>query len=428
MRKGFTLIELLVVMVIIALLVGLLLPALGRAKEEARKTQCRSNLRQIGLAIEMYANDNRDWTPQVLGFAQTSGSMKEHRILPSEMFPNSYRCPQAPETHALLVPKVSMNATNFAFPQAYATDDPWWENNHWPQGPGGAQPTGLGRLFAGGYLTQHGAAVLMCPSLQPPGGRAWLMKNFAGSTLLSASLADRLAQLGESVLTYDPTEIFFTTGGKVTWTNGDRINDANFTGYFNDPYDNATQFSYGPEYYTHSPNSSWSGSPPRFWHVGAGAYLGDADQTCSDIIGDLSYYGWNTARCLLLSTYELRPGTGTKRIHLSHRTRSIRGKAIASDALYGGFWVFGSNYHRVGWPLYLRNAQEIDPTYFWSNHDSAYNVLFTDGSVKTFSDAGKAIYKFFAISKANAGGWNATMDATCKTVWKVYFDALYAQD
>src|SRR3990172_9485323 len=67
MKKGFTLIELLVVMVIIALLVGLLLPALGRAREEARKTQCRSNLRQIGLAIIMYSNDSTGYTPASYG-------------------------------------------------------------------------------------------------------------------------------------------------------------------------------------------------------------------------------------------------------------------------------------------------------------------------------------------------------------------------
>ncbi|MFH0964080.1 MAG: DUF1559 domain-containing protein [Planctomycetota bacterium] len=70
MKRGFTLIELLVVMVIIALLVGLLLPALGRAREEARKTQCRSNLRQIGLAMQMYCNDNKGYTPAAYGFAQ----------------------------------------------------------------------------------------------------------------------------------------------------------------------------------------------------------------------------------------------------------------------------------------------------------------------------------------------------------------------
>jgi len=62
-RWAFTLIELLVVMVIIAMLVGLLLPALGRAREEARKTQCRSNLRQIGLAILSYQNSHQFFPP-----------------------------------------------------------------------------------------------------------------------------------------------------------------------------------------------------------------------------------------------------------------------------------------------------------------------------------------------------------------------------
>ena len=51
MRKGVTLVELLVVMAIIAMLAGMLMPALGYAREEARKTQCRNNMRQIGLAL-----------------------------------------------------------------------------------------------------------------------------------------------------------------------------------------------------------------------------------------------------------------------------------------------------------------------------------------------------------------------------------------
>src|SRR5205823_1151971 len=58
-RRAFTLVELLVVMGIIGTLVAILLPALGVAREAANRTACLSNLRQIGLAMEMYANANR---------------------------------------------------------------------------------------------------------------------------------------------------------------------------------------------------------------------------------------------------------------------------------------------------------------------------------------------------------------------------------
>src|SRR5688572_1273159 len=74
-RKGFTLIELLVVIAIIALLAAILFPVFARARENARKSSCLNNVKQLGLAWTQYAQDYDEVT---IPYSSTGGSPGRH--------------------------------------------------------------------------------------------------------------------------------------------------------------------------------------------------------------------------------------------------------------------------------------------------------------------------------------------------------------
>ena len=95
-RRGFTLVELLVVIGIIALLISILMPALSRARRQARQVQCASNLRQLGFAFKMYTNENKGRSFMYLANVQTGLWIEILR--PYGNIDGSRMCPEAHET------------------------------------------------------------------------------------------------------------------------------------------------------------------------------------------------------------------------------------------------------------------------------------------------------------------------------------------
>jgi len=360
MRKGFTLIELLVVMVIIALLVGLLLPALARAKEEARKTQCRSNLRQLGLGIIMYSNDNGGYSPEMTGMRWANGATTGHTWGPDAPYNSNTK-------FGVIMPSRGLSSNNVTVGHSQK----WLVRDSSP-----SRSVGLGLIWSGGYVTAKGAQILYCPS------------NNSGRT----AKENRSAQY----VRYDADEPFWTSQGRVVMADNDGLGD---------------------------PLNSWNHD---YWRCGSTVAIHAA--ICNTIVN----YSIRFPKLAMVFQ------TGSTALPVAFKLEEVGAIGVIADNFE--MWIGLSNYNLFdnGWtvdPIPGRYPTFAERAI--TNHDNSYNVLFTDGAVKTYADGSHNVFKSLVdnIKVSPSNGGDESMRSSLGVdelidhwVWTPYIDTAYEQD
>ena len=330
-RRAFTLIELLVVMVVLSLVVALLIPSLARAKEEESKTQCRSNLMEIGKAVTMYANDNGGWSPMFASVFWLNNNSAYFKIDGKAVTRTCWEFWSAKAPNPGYFGSFDNNVALTMNHVMVGRPQPWNVSAEKP-----AMGVGLGLLWTGGYLGGKGARLLYCPGTG------------------SASFAKEKGY--DKRIQYDADEPFWTSKGLVARADGDR--------------------------------------------------LGDCDGASFPACSEDGHTAIKRDYCNVLSSYSARFAAGfatfstaPERSHpYAMNLKDIGNVGLWADNIdllvfsVGVKW-WGLRTKRPPFEDLMKFAEENDhASRVVSNHEAAWNVLFADGSVKTYTDDGKKVY------------------------------------